>query len=216
MKMQPADLRSALYYRYATKKFDSARKLDAETWEALLDALVLAPSSFGLQPWRFVVVEDAATRDRLREASWNQPQVTDADRFIVITARTDMTEGDVDAWMECMAESQGKAPADLAPYRGMIDGFVGALDERAKRDWNIRQCYIALGQLMTSAAVMGVDTCPLEGIDKAAYDTILGLGYSGYATAVACAVGYRSGEDKYASAPKARFSRDHVVRIHGI
>ena len=215
MTLQPAALQSALQFRYATKQFDPTRKLDAAAWEAVLDSLVLAPSSFGLQPWRFYIVNDPETRASLRGVSWNQPQITDADRLVVIASRTDMTSEDIDAWMECLADSQGKTAGDLVAYRGMIDGFASALDVAAKKDWNIRQCYIALGQLMKSAAVMGIDTCPLEGIDKAAYDRILGLEDSGYATAVACAVGYRSENDPYADAPKARFARDQVVRVIG-
>jgi nitroreductase len=212
MILQPQDLVSALRFRYATKKFDPARKLDSASWDALCQSLVLAPSSFGLQPWRFLVVSNPAIRASLREVSWNQPQITEADRLVVITARTDLTAADIDAWMSCLAESQGKAPEDLAPYRGMIDGFVGALDTAARENWNIRQCYIALGQLMTSAAVMGIDTCPLEGIDKAAYNRILGLENSGYATAMACAIGYRAADDAYATAPKARFEIRELIQ----
>lgn len=212
MKLQPQDLLSALNFRYATKQFDPTLKLDSATWDALLQSLVLAPSSFGLQPWRFLVINNPEIRAKLRDASWNQPQLTDADHLIVITTRTDLTASDLDAWMSCLSEAQGKSQEDLAAYRGMIEGFSSALDASAKQDWNTRQCYIALGQLMTSAAVMGVDTCPLEGIDKAAYDQILGLENSGYATAVACAVGYRAATDKYASAPKARFPKEAVIR----
>jgi len=211
MTLQPQDLVSALQFRYATKKFDPSRKIDSGTWHALCRSLVLAPSSFGLQPWRFLVVNNPEVRTSLREVSWNQPQITDADRLIVITTRTDMTAADIDAWMECLAQSQKKQTTELAAYRGMIDGFVGALDTAARENWNTRQCYIALGQLMTSAAVMGVDTCPLEGIDKAAYDRILGLENSGYATAVACAIGYRAADDAYATAPKARFAASEVI-----
>jgi len=212
MTIQPQDLVSALSFRYATKQFDPARKIDPASWDALLQSLVLAPSSFGLQPWRFLVINNPKIRANLREASWNQPQITDADRLIVITTRTDMTPGDIDAWMACLAETQGKNPESLAAYRGMIDGFVGSLDIKARKNWNTHQCYIALGQLMTSAAMIGIDTCPLEGIDKAAYDRILGLEDSDYATAVACAIGYRSSGDAYATAPKARFSASEVIR----
>jgi nitroreductase len=87
----------------------------------------------------------------------------------------------------------------------MIAGFAETMSREARHAWNTRQVYIALGQLMTAAAVLGIDTCPMEGISAAAYDRILGLENSGYATAVACALGYRSADDKYAAAPKARF-----------
>jgi nitroreductase len=213
MTLTPAQLQAAIGRRYATKQFDPARAISAEAWEALLDSLVLAPSSFGLQPWKFLVVENPGIRASLREVSWNQPQLTDASRLVVITSLDDMTADHIDAWMECLAAAQGKSTDELAAYRGMIDGFVGALDAPARKSWNSRQCYIALGQLMASAAAMGIDTCPLEGIDKAAYDRILGLEHSGYSTVCACAIGYRSTDDKYAAAPKARFKREEVVRV---
>jgi nitroreductase len=96
----------------------------------------------------------------------------------------------------------------------MIQQFTSAMSADEMLNWNTRQLYIALGQLMTSAAVIGIDTCPLEGISPTAYDEILGLAASGYRTKVACAIGYRSSDDKYATAPKARYSvNDVVVRM---
>jgi nitroreductase len=215
MTLTPTQLQATLARRYATKQFDPGSAISAEAWDALLDSLVLAPSSFGLQPWKFLVVENPDIRARLREVSWNQPQLTDASRLVVIATLDDMTPDHVDAWMECLAAAQGKSADELAAYRGMIDGFVGALDPAARKSWNSRQCYIALGQLMASAATMGIDSCPLEGIDKAAYDQILGLNQSGYSTVVACALGYRSAGDKYAASPKARFKREQVVSVIG-
>jgi nitroreductase len=213
-KLQPAETTAALRHRYATKKFDPARPLDDAAWDALREALVLAPSSFGLQPWRFVIVENRETRSRLREVSWNQPQITDAAKLVVVCNRDDLADADIDAWLSCLADSQGKSPADLAAYRGMIAGFCSTMSTEQRAEWNARQCYIALGQLMATAAMLGVDTCPLEGIDRAAYDEILGLGGSGYSTAVGCAIGYRAADDAYAALPKARFSRDAVVVVH--
>lgn len=213
MNLTPTQLQTALNRRYATKQFDPDRTIDGDLWDALLDSLVLAPSSFGLQPWKFLVVENPEIRAQLREVSWGQPQVTEAPRLVVVATLDDMTPGHIDAWMDCLAKAQGKSAEELAAYRGMIDGFVATLDPAARKSWNSRQCYIALGQLMTSAAVMGVDSCPLEGIDKTAYDRILGLEGSGASTLAACALGYRSPDDKYAVASKARFARDEVVRI---
>lgn len=209
--LQPAAAIAALRHRYATKQFDPARALDPATWNALCDALVLAPSSFGLQPWRFLVVENTEIRAQLREVSWNQPQLTDAAKLIVLTTRTDLTDADIDAWLECLGAAQGKTTGELAAYRGMIAGFTAAMTPDARRAWNTRQCYLALGQLMTTAAMLGVDTCPLEGIDATAYDRILGLQGGGYATVVACAIGHRAADDRYATVPKARFPRDQVI-----
>ena len=172
---------------------------------------MLTPSSFGLQPWKFLVVADPAVRAQLRPESWNQSQVTDASHFVVLAARTDLGKADIDTWISRMAEVQGTAVESLDPLKGMIAGFAERMSVEDRHAWNARQVYIALGQLMTSAALLGIDTCPMEGISAAAYDRVLGLENSGYATAVACALGYRSAEDKYASVHKARFEREAVI-----
>lgn len=205
------DLLATLRWRYATKQFDATRKIPADVWDALEESLVLTPSSFGLQPWKFLVIRDPAVRARLQSESWNQPQTTEASHFVVLTARTDVTPSDINAWINRMAEAQGKSPDELAPLKGMIAGFAETMSHEARHAWNMRQVYIALGQLMTAAATLGIDTCPMEGISSAAYDRILGLENSGYATAVACALGYRAEGDKYAATPKARFERKAVV-----
>lgn len=213
-KMSPTDLTTALNWRYATKQFDKERHIPVEAWEALLDSLVLAPSSFGLQPWKFIIAEDPDLRARLRGNSWDQPQVTDADKLVVLTTRTDLTPADISRWIGRLGEVQGRAADELKGYSGIVEGFCQRMSPEARHQWNLRQTYIALGQFMAAAAVLGIDTCPLEGIDPAGYDHELGLIGSGYATACACAAGYRSPADKYAAAPKARFPRDEVVIRH--
>jgi nitroreductase len=211
MSLPSQDLVNALSWRYATKQFDATRKIPTDVWEALEESLVLTPSSFGLQPWKFLVVADPAVRAQLRPESWNQSQVTDASHFVVLAARTDLGKADIDTWISRMAEVQGTAVESLDPLKGMIAGFAERMSVEDRHAWNARQVYIALGQLMTGAALLGIDTCPMEGISAAAYDRVLGLENSGYATAVACALGYRSADDKYASAPKARFERGAVI-----
>ena len=211
MTLAPDTLLASLRWRYATKKFDAARKIPADTWDAIEQSLVLTPSSFGLQPWKFIVVQDVGIRANLCSESWAQPQVTDASHLVVLTARTDLNSTDIDAWMERMATVQGGGPESVAPLKGMIEGFAQSMSHEARHAWNVRQAYIALGQLMTSAAMLGIDTCPLEGISASAYDHLLGLEGSGYATVVACALGYRAADDKYAEMPKARFDRSRVI-----
>jgi len=205
------DFLTALRRRYATKQFDAAKSIPADTWRALEESLVLTPSSFGLQPWKFIVVTHPDLRTQLREVSWNQSQCTDASHFVVLAARDGLEQADIDRWIHRMTTVQGGSPADAAPLQSMIEGFVSSMTREQRHAWNVKQVYIALGQLMTTAAIAGVDSCPMEGIDPAAYDRILGLDGSGYATAVACALGYRSANDKYASTPKARFPHEEVV-----
>ncbi len=209
--MLPSELLAALRFRYATKAFDPTRKISTETWDAIEQSLVLTPSSFGLQPWKFLIIENPETREKLKAASWGQGQVTDASHLVVLTARTDLAQADIDPWVARLSEVQGTPLEALAGLSGMISSFSSAMTAAEKQAWNTRQVYIALGQLMTAAAVMGIDTCPLEGISPADYDEILGLKGTGYATAVACVLGYRSATDKYATAPKARFAAEKVI-----
>ena len=212
MNLTSSDLLAALRWRYATKQFDASRKISPEVWDALEESLVLTPSSFGLQPWKFLVVSDPAVRARLLPESWNQSQVTDASHFVVLAARTDLVMSDIDTWISRMAAVQGSPVEALDPLKGMIAGFAERMSVEDRHAWNARQIYIALGQLMTSAAMLGIDSCPMEGISAPAYDRLLGLENSGYATAVACALGYRAEGDKYATAPKARFERAAVIK----
>jgi nitroreductase len=211
MTISPDNLLASLRWRYATKVFDPSQIIPDATWNALEESLVLTPSSFGLQPWKFLVIQDPGVRANLSKESWNQPQVTQASHYVVLTARTDLDAADIDAWMARMAEVQGSEPSALGPLKGMIQGFAQAMSQEERHAWNVRQTYIALGQLMAAAAVMGIDACPMEGISAAGYDHLLGLGGSGYATAVGCALGYRARDDKYAGIPKARFDRSQVI-----
>jgi nitroreductase len=206
-------LRDALHWRYATKVFDATRRIPAETWSVLEESLVLAASSFGLQPYRFVIVDSPAIRKQLLPHSWNQRQVVDASHLVVFAARTAVTEADIDVWIQQLARTRGVTPESLAAYRGMMTGsLLNPGFQSIAPHWAARQAYIALGSLLESAALLGVDTCPLEGMVPAEYDRVLGLPAQGFATAVACALGYRAASDKYATVPKARFPAAHLIR----
>lgn len=209
--MTPSELLDSLNYRYATKQFERARTIPDEVWQVLEQSLVLSPSSFGLQPWRFLVIDSPDLRERLRKHSWNQSQITDAARLVVFTTRTDLTEPDVDRFMNHLAVVQGREPATLEGYRNIVVSFAAAMNREARHAWNARQTYIALGQFMTAAAVLGIDTCPIEGFDPVGYNEELDLIDSGYSVSVVCAVGYRSPEDKYAATPKARFPIGEMI-----
>jgi nitroreductase len=201
-----------LSWRYATKKFDPSKKVAAADWAVLEKALVLTASSYGLQPWKFIVVTDPALKAKLRPASWNQSQVEECSHLVVFTAKQDITEGDVDHFVARIAEVRRATVESLAGYKGfMVGDLVKGPRHAIIHEWAARQTYIAMGNLLTSAALLGIDTCPFEGIEPAKYDEILGLRGSGYATVAACPVGYRAADDKYASAPKVRFEAKDVV-----
>jgi len=212
-KLNTQELLNALNWRYATKVFDPAGKIPAEVWQTLEHALVLSPSSYGLQPYRFLVINDPARRAELLPHSWNQKQVVDASHYVVFTARTRMTDADVDKLIARTTDVRKIPAASLNFYRDMMLGdLVKGPRSRIAHEWATRQAYIALGNLMTCAAVLGVDACPMEGFVPAEYDRVLGLKDSGYASVVCCALGYRAAGDKYAGLPKVRFEIKDLVQ----
>ena len=202
----------ALNWRYATKAYDTAKKIPADVWKTLEQSLVLAPSSYGLQPYKFLVVNDPAKRAELRPHSWGQPQITDASHLVVFAARTTLTERHVDEFIQRVSDVRG-VPADaLGGYRDMMVGdLVKGPRSAVVQHWAARQAYIALGELLTTAALLGVDATPIEGFNPAEYDKLLKLEGTGYSSVVVAALGYRSAEDKYASLPKVRFSTGQLV-----
>jgi nitroreductase len=206
-------LLQALNWRYATKFFDATKKIPTDTWQALEQVLVLTPTSYGLQPYKFLVINDPAKRAALLPHSWGQKQVVDASHFVVFTARTEMTEADVDRFIKRTTEVRKLPDGAFNPYRDMMLGdIVNGPRGKIAHEWAARQAYIALGNLMTCVAVLGVDACPMEGIVPAEYDKILNLNGSGYATVVACALGYRAASYKYASLAKVRYEAKDLVQ----
>ena len=200
-----------LNWRYATKQFDPNKKINAQDWSALEDALLLTPSSGGLQPWKFIVVTDSAVRAKLLPASYGQAQIKDASHLVVFAAKQNFSEADVDSHIKHLAEVQGVSIDALSPLRNMlVGGIVQAMDAKGRDAWARNQAYIALGNLLTSAALLGIDACPMEGFDRPQYDEVLGLPAQGFATAVIATVGYRLPTDKYANAPKVRFPKEQI------
>jgi nitroreductase len=205
------ELQERLHWRYATKQFDPNRKINASDWATLEEALRLTPSSGGLQPWKFIVITNPAMRAKLLPASYGQPQITNASHLVVFAAKNNFNEADVDAHLQNVARTQGVPVESLAQLRGMlVGGIVQSQDEAARNAWARNQAYIALGNLLTSAALLGIDACPMEGFDRTQYDEILGLKRQGYASAVIATLGYRLPTDKYAAAPKVRFPKEQI------
>lgn len=210
--LAPDSLVEALKHRYATKRFDPSKRIPAAQWEALEESLVLSPSSYGLQPWKFLVVDDPALRHELVGASWNQPQADEASHFVVFAVKEDLDEAHIDRYLARIAEVRQVGVDTLDAFRGMLLASVKGKTPEQVQAWSTRQVYIALGQFMAAAALLGVDTCPMEGLLSAEYDRILGLEGSGYRTVVACAAGYRSAADKYAGQAKVRFESRDVLK----
>lgn len=205
-------LLAQLQWRYATKKFDPARKISAADWQTLERALVLSPSSYGLQPYRFYVIDDPAVREKLSVAARGQRQPLDASHYVVFARRLIVTEAEVVDFINRVSEVRGISPDSLAQYRNIIIGDIvhgprGAIIQ----EWTARQTYLALGIFLNIAAQLGIDACPMEGFVPAQFDEILGLKAQGYGAVASAAVGYRSPEDQYAHYAKFRYPQEHLI-----
>jgi len=204
-------LLETLSARYATKQFDPTRQISDSDWNALAESLRLSPSSYGLQPWKFILVKNPAVRSELRKVSWNQSQVEEASHFVVFTTLKQIGTDHVEKYMESTAKLRG---LEVEALKGFQDMILGALANNPNHQpWNQRQAYIAMGFLGLSAALLGIDSVMMEGLDGKAYDQILGLENGPYATVAAVALGYRSDEDKTAHYAKSRFELDDVVQV---
>lgn len=205
-----AEVLESLKWRYSTKKFDPTRKIADDTWHALEQSLVLCPSSFGLQPWRFIVVKDETLRQQMLPASWNQRQVVDASHLVVFSIPTKVDDKWVDRHLSRIVETRGVTNESLAGLRKMILSTISTPGFDPNQ-WATWQVYIALGSFLTAAAMLGVDACPMEGFIPAKYDELLGLPAAGYKSIVLATAGYRAADDKYASFPKVRFLTSEVI-----
>jgi nitroreductase len=199
-----------LSWRYATKKFDASKKISGLDWNTLEQVMVLSPSSYGLQPYRFVVVENPELRKALRGAAYNQTQITDASHLVVLATLKEITPQVVDHFFERISAVRGVPVDALKDYKGMVQGSVTGLGDRVQA-WTQKQAYIVLGNLLTSAALLGIDACPMEGFDAAGFDKILGLDSTSYASVAVAALGYRAADDAYASMKKVRFSAEELI-----
>lgn len=204
----------ALAWRYATKVFDPTQSVSDDDLRTILEAGRLAPSSFGVEPWQFIVVENPEVRAKLRAASYDQPKVTDAAHIIVIARRTDARANITRELIERTARIQNVAPESLDGLRDMVDGSITRRSDAELDAWVTAQTYIALGVMITTASLMHIDNCPMEGFDNAAVDALLGLPAQHLASTTMLALGKR-GDDPAAARPKVRrdFS-DVVTFIH--
>jgi nitroreductase / dihydropteridine reductase len=198
--------------RAAIKRFDPSRSIPANQWDSILRAIELAPSSYGLQPYRVVEVRDPERRRKLRAACHDQPQLVEADRFLVFALPTDFGKAHLDAHLARTALARGALVETLSAYRNkVIERVLDVLDRPALLAWQARQAYIGLATAMYHAAALGIDTCPLEAMVLPEVDRILGFPQRKLTAVVGLAVGYRSRDDSYSSLPKVRLPREEFL-----
>ena len=211
--LTPESLLAQLKWRYAVKKFDSTRKIPANVWSALEDGLVLAPSSYGLQPWKFFVVNDPDVRKKLLPVSWGQAQIVEASHLVVFAVKKDVNPADAEKLIARTAEVRGIPASALDGYKSMMVGSLSRTPAPEIDVWMSRQVFIALGCFLNNCAVLGVDACPMEGFQPEKYDEILGLPAKGYLSRVVATAGYRSKDDKYADMAKVRYAKSEILEV---
>ena len=203
-----------LSWRYAVKKFDAGKKISTSDWEFLEEVLRLSPSSFGLQPWKFLIVQNPEMRKKLTTATWGQKQVEDCSHFVVLTTLKKIDVSFIDKYLKSIADTRGVPIGSLEAFKkNIVNTWVTGPRQSDVLSWTQRQVYIAMGNLMNAAAMLKIDTTPMEGLEPAKYDEILNLNSTDFSTVAAVACGYRSGDDELARAKKVRFSKSEVFQI---
>ncbi|WP_020402328.1 NAD(P)H-dependent oxidoreductase [Gracilimonas tropica] len=185
-----------LNWRYATKKFDSNKKLSPNDLSKLKEAIRLSVSSYGLQLYKVLVIEDPEIRKELRKASWDQPQITDASHLFVFCRLDKVTEHDIDNYVSMVISQNHADEKALHNYGSFIKEKVFELPEHETHTWMEKQVYLALNNLLVACAELKIDACPMEGFEKESYDDILNLRELGLKSTVIAPVGYRSSEDE--------------------
>lgn len=206
------DVIQHLNWRYATKSYDASKKVDDEKLNRILEAIRLAPTSSGLQPFEVFVVKNPELRAKIREVAWNQPQVTDASHLLVFAAWDNITPERIDSMFDYTNEVRGFKNEGWEAYRKQLQGIVAARGDVANFDAAARQAYIGLGVALVAAAAEGVDSTPMEGFDPAAVDQILSLKERKLRSVVILPLGYRQPDtDWLVNLKKVRRPREQFI-----
>ncbi|WP_264530969.1 NAD(P)H-dependent oxidoreductase [Flavobacterium sp. N502540] len=199
-----------LNWRYATKKFDATKKISSQDLNTLKEAVRLSASSYGLQPYKVIIVENPEIREKLKAAAYGQTQITDASQIFIFANDLNLGADSVDAYINTISETRG-VPADaLGGFSDMMKGTISNLSVEAKNIWTAKQTYIALGTLLSAASELKIDATPMEGFNAAAFNEILGFDKLGLNTSVIATVGYRHDEDETQHYKKVRKSHENL------
>jgi nitroreductase len=197
-------------WRYATKKFDATKKISTENLNTLKEAIRLSSSSFGLQLYQVIIVENPEIRAKLLVASWGQSQITDASQVVVFANYTKIDNEDIDAYLNNVASTRSLPIEAITGYGDYMKGAINPKSNEDKNIWNQKQTYLALGNLLNAAAELKIDACPMEGFDAKQYNEILGLDKLNLNAAVVATIGYRSQEDETQHYKKVRKSNEDL------
>jgi len=207
------EIESALNWRYATKAYDAQRQISAKDWATLEDAMIKAPSSAGIQPYKVIVITDPNIRQELRGAAFGQPQITDASHLVVFAAKKSVDAEYVARAIDRIVEYRGVERSTLTVFEENVSGLVKNLAAIGEIDhWSASQAFISLGFLVETAALLNIDTTPMGGFDAQRFDEILGL--DDHTSVVVAALGYRDTEkDWLAQQAKVRWkNEDFFIR----
>ena len=202
---------NALNFRYATKIFDKEKQLEEEDLNLILNAGRLAPTAYGLQPIRVIHVKDKDLRERIKNVSFGQNQVTDSSEFFVIARSTNLDDSFVDNYISNIAKTRGVPEEILKDFSDTMKGDILTRSEDKKESWAGRQAYIALGMMLETAALLQIDACPMEGFIPNKVDEILNLNELNLASVGFMAVGYRSEDDQTKDYRKVRVSKSEFL-----
>lgn len=203
-------LLEALNWRYSVKRFSDEELATADV-KALLEMTRLSASSYGLQPYTILIVKSAAVRQALLPYSYGQDKVLHSSHLIVFAAHTNVGDITVERYINKRAEVESQSLEDMDEYATQMKQALADMGPEQKQEWAHQQAYIALGTLLTSAAIIQIDSCPMTGFERAGYDAVLKLEEKGLTTTVICPIGYRHPEDTHAFSPKVRFDYDDMV-----
>jgi nitroreductase len=182
-------------WRYATKKFDASKKVSTEDLEILKEAIRLSPSSYGLQPYKVLIIENAEIREQLKPVAWGQNQITDASQLIVFANKTQFGDAEIDSFIESISQVRGIPVESISGYGDFMKSKITPLEDEIKNTWTSKQTYLALANLISAAAELRIDVTPMEGFEPEAFNEILGLKEKGLNASVIAAIGYRHDDD---------------------
>lgn len=200
----------SLQWRYAAKKFDADKKISEQDFESLLDAIRLTASSYGLQPYHVFVVNDPEIRKQLQPVSWGQTQIVDASHLIVFANKIAVDADWIDGYLANVSQVRSIPVEALGEYGNFMKSKILELSPEEQSIWSSKQTYLALGNLLSAAATLKIDTCPMEGFEPEAYNEILGLSEKGLNASLAATIGYRSTEDETQHYAKVRQSKEDL------